>query len=189
MCFCKNVNKRSYRINNLKLQALISRFMMLLFISLTTIASVAVHSEAQLLVSLQEKPVNNNKIALALLDSFEYTFDINGAQIFPNDTVKNTIVRDYRPSVYNISSLQYEILGHTINASDVEIHVEPTRIDDINTRLDFQIYATSAQVTGELLSKSYNNLEITSTYGIYNRVSDEMTIHVPYNAALKVILQ
>ncbi|MFL6381772.1 MAG: hypothetical protein ACJ72S_10845 [Nitrososphaeraceae archaeon] len=155
---------------------------------MTTIASMAVQSEAQLLVGLQEKPVNNN-IAFALLDSFEYTFDISGAQIFPNDTIKNSIVTDYRPSVYNISSLQYEILGHTINASDVQIHVEPTRIDDINTRLDFQIYANSAQVTGELLSKSYNNLEITSTYGIYNRATDNMTIHVPYSAALTIIGQ
>ena len=166
--------------------------MMLLFVSLTTIASMAVQSKAQLSVGLQEKPVNNNNnnnIAFALLDSFEYTFDINGAQIFPNDTIKNTIATDYRPSVYNISSLQYEILGHTINASDVQIHVQPTRIDDINTRLDFQIYANSAQVTGELLSKSYNNLEITSTYGIYNRATDNMTIHVPYSAALTIIGQ
>jgi hypothetical protein len=162
--------------------------MMLLFVSLTTIASMAVQSKAQLLGGLQEMPVyTNSNIAFALLDSFEYTFDISGTQIFPNDTIKNSIVTDYRPSVYNISSLQYEILGHTINASDVQIHVEPTRIDDINTRLDFQIYANSAQVTGELLSKSYNNLEITSTYGIYNRATDNMTIHVPYSAALTII--
>jgi hypothetical protein len=163
--------------------------MMIWVMLLITVTSMVVQSEAQPLLGLGQEPIIHNNIAFALLDSFEYTFDIKGAQIFPNDTVKNTIVAEYKPSVYNISSLHYEIIGHTINASDVQIHVEPTRIDDVNTRLDFQIYADSAQVTGELLSKSYNNLEITSTYGIYNLVTDEMTIHVPYNAALKIILQ
>ncbi|MDQ3836703.1 MAG: hypothetical protein M3270_07195 [Thermoproteota archaeon] len=151
---------------------------------------MAVQSEAQPFLGLEEEPIIiNNNIALAILDSFEYTFDIEGAQIFPNDTVKNAIVAEYKPSVYNISSLHYEIIGHSINASDVQIHVEPTRIDGTNTRLDFQIYANSAQVTGDLLTKSYSNLDITSTYGIYNRVTDKMTIHVPYDAALHMLLQ
>jgi DUF2075 family protein len=80
-------------------------------------------------------------------------------------------------------------MEHTINASDVEIHVDPTRIDDANTRLEFQIYANNAEVTGQLLSKSYNNLEIRSAYGIYNGLTDKMTIHIPYSAAMQHLLQ
>lgn len=166
--------------------------LLLFLIPLTIIGSVADQSEAQQpLLSRQEEQQSNNYnyIALALLDSFEYTFEIDGAEIFPNDTIKNSIVAEYNPSVYNISSLQYEILGHTINASEVQIHVEPTRIDDMTTRLDFQIYANNAQVTGELLNKSYDNLEITSAYGIYNRATHKMTIHMPYNAALHLLAQ
>jgi hypothetical protein len=98
-------------------------------------------------------------------------------------------VTEYNPSVYNIPSLQYKIMEHTINASDVQIHVHPTRIDEANTRLDFQIYANNAQVTGQWLSKSYNNLEIRSAYGLYNRVTDKMTIHIPYSLALQHLLQ
>ena len=161
----------------------------LLVISLTLITSMVAQSEAQPSLSRQEEQPSNNYIALALLDSFVYTFDIDGAEIFPNDTIKNSIVADYNPSVYNISSLQYEIMGHTINASDVQLHVEPTRIDDTTTRLDFQIYANNAQVTGELLNNSYDNLEITSAYGIYNRATDKMTIHMPYYAALALLAQ
>ena len=161
--------------------------MMLLFISLTTIPLVTIQSEAQPLLSRQEKLVDN--IAFFLLDTFEYTFDIDGAQIFPNDTVKHSILTEYNPSVYNIPSLQYKIMEHIINASDVQIHVDPTRIDEANTRLDFQIYANNAEVTGQWLSKSYNNLEIRSAYGIYNRVTDKMTIHIPYSVALQHLLQ
>jgi hypothetical protein len=163
--------------------------MVLLFISLTTIPLVTIQSEAQPLLSRQEKLLDNNNIAFLFLDAFEYTFDIDGAQIFPNDTVKHSIVSEYNPSVYNIPSLQYKIMEHTINASDVQIHVDPTRIDDANTRLEFQIYANNAEVTGQLLSKSYNNLEIRSAYGIYNGLTDKMTIHIPYSAAMQHLLQ
>jgi hypothetical protein len=162
--------------------------MLLLIISLTTIPLVTIQSEAQSSQSEQEKLLDNN-IAFFFLDAFEYTFDIDGAQIFPNDTVKHSIVTEYKPSVYNIPSLQYKIMEHTINASDVQIHVDPTRIDDANTRLEFQIYANNAEVTGQLLSKSYNNLEIRSAYGIYNGLTDKMTIHIPYSAAMQHLLQ
>jgi hypothetical protein len=163
--------------------------MLLLFISLTTIPLVTIQSEAQSSQSEQEKLLDNNNIAFLFLDAFEYTFDIEGAQIFPNDTIKHSIVSEYKPSVYNIPSLQYKIMEHTINASDVQIHVDPTRIDDANTRLEFQIYANNAEVTGQLLSKSYNNLEIRSAYGIYNGLTDKMTIHIPYSAAMQHLLQ
>ena len=111
--------------------------LLLLIISLTTIPLVSTQSEAQPLLSRQEKLSDN--IAFIFLDAFEYTFDIDGAQIFPNDTIKHSIVTEYNPSVYKIPNLQYVIMEHIINASDVQIHVDPTRIVDANTRLDFQI--------------------------------------------------
>ena len=80
-------------------------------------------------------------------------------------------------------------MEHTINASDVEMHVNPTRIDGVGTRLDFQIYANNAAVTGQLLSKSYDNFEIDSAYGTYDRITDKMTIHIPYNVALQHLVK
>jgi hypothetical protein len=64
-----------------------------------------------------------------------------------------------------------------INASDMELHVNPSRIDETTTRLDFQIYANNSEVTGQLLGESYDYLEITSAYGINYRIIDETTIH------------
>jgi hypothetical protein len=168
------------------MQALFSATL-LLIISLTTIPFVTIQSEAQPLFNRQEKLLNNN-IAFFLLDAFEYSFDIEGTQIFPNDTIKHSIVTQYNPSVYNISSLQYNIMDHIINASDVQIHVNPTRINEANTRLDFQIYANNAEVTGQWLSKTFNNLEIRSAYATYNLVTDKMTIHIPYDVALRHLL-
>jgi hypothetical protein len=98
-------------------------------------------------------------------------------------------VTEYNSSVYNIPSLQYVIMEHMINASHVEIHVDPTRIDEANTRLDFQIYAKNAEVTGQTLNKSYNDFEIKSAYGTCNQITDKMTIHIPYSAAIQQLLQ
>jgi hypothetical protein len=172
---------------NSELLALFLPILLLLSILLTTIPLVTHQSEAQPLISREEKLLDN--IAFFFLDAFEYTFDIDGLQIFPNDTIKHSIVTEYHPSVYNIPSLQYKIMDHTINASNIQIDVNPTRIDESNTRLDLQIYADNAEVTGQWLNKSFNNLEIRSAYGIYNRLTDKMTIHIPYSVALQHLVQ
>ena len=181
------INKKFKTYVSSQLQSLF--FAMLIpIILLTEIPPGSIQAEAQQpLRSLQEKLPDN--IAVLFLDAFEYTFDIDGEQIFPNDTVKHSIVTEYNPSVYNIPTLHYTIMEHTINASDIEMNVVPTRIDEANTRLDFQIFSNYAEVTGQLLRKSYNDLQITSAYGIYDRNTDKMTVHVPYSVALQHLVQ
>ncbi|HEU4445608.1 MAG TPA: hypothetical protein VFR94_13125 [Nitrososphaeraceae archaeon] len=44
-------------------------------------------------------------------------------------------------------------MDHTINALDVQIHVQPAILDDRRTRLDIQIYAAAADVTGQWMRK------------------------------------
>jgi hypothetical protein len=65
-------------------------------------------------------------------------FDIYGAQISPNDQLKYSILTDHNQSVYNISHLDFAIMCHTINASDVQIHVQPAILDETKIRLDIQ---------------------------------------------------
>jgi hypothetical protein len=148
---------------------------------------VSLRAEGQL-PPYREKSMLDNAIFF-LLDEAEYTFDIDGTQIFPNDQLKHSILTEHNQSVYNISHLSFVIMDHNINASDVEIHVQPTILDDSKTRLDIQIYAATADVTGQWMSKSYNNLEIRSLYGIYDRTNDKMVIHVPYSTVFPLLLQ
>lgn len=140
---------------------------------------VSLSAEGQL-SPYREKSMLDNTIFF-LLDEVEYTFDIYGAQIFPNDQLKYSILTEHNQSIYNISHLSFAIMDHTINASNVQIHVQPASLDDTKTRLDIQIYAATANVTGQWMSKSYNNLEIRSLYGIYDRTTDKMAVHVPYS--------
>ena len=126
-----------------------------------------------------------------LVKNFEYTFDIEGKQIFPTNTIKQDIVSEYKSSEYNIDYLDYELLGFKIRASDIKIHVDPKKIDDTETRVDIPILlAKDIKVrNGGLVNLSYDAVDLGSVYGIYNKATDKMTVHVPLGIAAKYIKQ
>ena len=171
----------------LELRVTPTTMLLLSILFMMAINPVSLRAQGQL-SPYREKSMLDNTIFF-LLDEVEYTFDIYGAQIFPNDQLKYSILTEHNQSVYNIPHLSFAIMKHTINASNVQIHVRPAMLDDTKTRLDIQIYAASADVTGQWISKSYNNLEIRSLYGIYDKTSDKMVIHVPYSTVFPLLLQ
>src|SRR5919112_4319350 len=124
-----------------------------------------------------------------LIKNFEYTFDLDGSQIFPNDDIKQDIISEYKSSNYNIDDLNYELLGFKIMASDIEILVDPKRIDDTKTRIDIPLLlAKDIKVSnGGLINLSYNEVELGSVYGIYDKATDKMSVHVPIAIAAKYI--
>jgi hypothetical protein len=123
------------------------------------------------------------------IKNFEYTFDLDGSQIFPNNDIKQEIVSKYKSSNYNIDDLNYELLGFKIIASDIEIFVDPKRIDDTKTRIDIPLLlAKDIKVSnGELINLSYNEVDLRSVYGIYDKDTDKMSVHVPIDIAAKYI--
>lgn len=124
-----------------------------------------------------------------LIKNFEYTFDLDGSQIFPNNDIKQDIVSEYKSSNYNIDDLNYELLGFKIIASDIRIHVNPNRIDDTKTRIDIPLLlAKDIKVSnGGVINLSYNEVELESVYGIYDRTTDIMSVHVPIAIAARYI--
>lgn len=121
--------------------------------------------------------------------NFEYTFDLDGSQIFPNNDIKQEIVSEYKSSNYNIDDLNYKLLGFKIIASDIQIFVDPKRIDDTKTRIDIPLLlAKDIKVSnGELINLSYNEVDLRSVYGIYDKATDKMSVHVPIAIAAKYI--
>jgi hypothetical protein len=125
----------------------------------------------------------------SLIKNFEYTFDLEGSQIFPNSNIKQDIVSKFRSSDYNIDDLNYELLGFRIIASDIKIHVDPKKIDDTKTRVDIPLLlAKEVKVSnGALINLSYNKVDLGSVYGVYDRAIDKMTVHVPISIAARYI--
>src|SRR5918992_2661459 len=124
-----------------------------------------------------------------LIKNFEYTFDLDGSQLFPNNDIKQDIISEYKSSNYNIDDLNYELLGFKIIASDIKILVDPKRIDDTKTRIDIPLLlAKDIQVSKDgLINLSYNDVELGSVYGIYDKATDKMSVHVPIAIAAKYI--
>src|SRR6187200_3273807 len=119
---------------------------------------------------------------------FEYTVDLDGKQIFPNDTIKQDIITSYKSSDYNISSLKYRLLGFDITASDVKIHVNPSKIDTIRTKIDFPLlFARDVSVTNGLINLKYGEINLGSIYGIYDKNTDKITMHIPISIALRYL--
>jgi hypothetical protein len=169
------------------MQVTLTTMLLLYVLFMMTTSHVLIRAEGQLSSYIEKRMLDN--IIFFLLDEFEYTFDIYGAQIFPGDKLKHEILTQENQSVYNVSHLSFEIMDHTINASDVQIHVQPTILDDTKTRLDIQIYAATGDVTGQWMSKSYDRIEIKSLYGIYDRTTDKMIVHVPYNTVFFLLIR
>ena len=122
------------------------------------------------------------------MKKFEYTVDLEGKQIFPNDKIKQDIISKYKPAEYNITNLNYELLGFRIIASNIKIHVDPTKIDYAKTRVNIPLmHAKNVKVSNGPINLSYNEIDLGSIYGIYDKNTDKMTVHIPISIALKYI--
>jgi hypothetical protein len=118
----------------------------------------------------------------------EYTVSLDGKQIFPNSTLKQNIVDKYQSSTYDIRDLKYNILGFNITAHDIKIHVNPSRIDTTKTRVDMPLMlARNVTVTNGVINLNYNQVNLGSIYGIYDKTTDKMMVHIPLVVASKYL--
>ena len=122
--------------------------------------------------------------------NFEFTVDLNANQIFPNEEIKQDIVSEYKPSRYNITNLNYELLGFKIIASNIQIQLHPQKIDITKTRIDIPLMlAKNVKVSNGLINLAFKQIDLGSIYAIYDRNSDKMTAHVPINIAYRNLQQ
>jgi hypothetical protein len=118
----------------------------------------------------------------------EYTVSLDGKQIFPNSTLKQNIVDKYQTSTYNIRDLKYNILGFNITAHDIKIHVNPSRIDTTKTRVDMPLMlARNVTVTNGVINLKYNQIDLGSIYGIFDKTTNKMMVHIPLVVASKYL--
>ena len=118
----------------------------------------------------------------------EYTVNLEGNQIFPNDTLKENIVDKYQPSTYNIKDLKYNLLGFNVAAHNIKIHVNPSIIDANKTRIDIPLMlASNVTVTDGIINLNYGQVDLGSIYGIYDKPTDKMIVHIPFAVVSKYL--
>ena len=124
------------------------------------------------------------------LGNFEFTVDLDANQIFPNEKIKQDIVSKYKSAEYNIANLKHELIGFKIIASDIKIHVNPTRIDQTQTKIDIPLMlAKNVKVSNGIINLNFNEIDLGSIYALYNRNTDKMTVHVPMDVAYRYLQQ
>jgi hypothetical protein len=131
-----------------------------------------------------------NKI-INLTKSVEYTIDINADQIFPNDTIKNSVLNKNEPMEYSIPILKYNLLGFDIFATDIKVRTESSMIEEESRdklRIEFPIMqARNVNVNNEIFDLNYENIDLSSTYTIYDSELDKFTIHIPLYVAARYL--
>ena len=124
------------------------------------------------------------------LGNFEFTIDLDANQIFPNEKIKQDIVSKYESAEYNIANLKHELIGFKIIASDIKIHVNPTRIDQTQTKIDIPLMlAKNVKVSNGIINLDFNEIDLGSIYALYDRNTDKMTAHVPMDVAYRYLQQ
>jgi hypothetical protein len=131
-----------------------------------------------------------NKI-IDLTKSVEYTIDIKANQIFPNDTIKNSILNKNQPMEFLIPILEYKLLGFDIFATDIKVRAESKKIHEDNKnklRIEFPIMqAKNVNVNNKIFDLNYENIDLSSTYTIYDSELDKFTIHIPVYVATRYL--
>lgn len=129
------------------------------------------------------------QFAAHFLDIFDYKMDVDAKELFPTQEVKNDVLVALNSRQYSLAGIEREIAGFAIAASEVKIQVQPAKIDGTSTRLSVDIQGRDVRVGSDFLNKTYENLDVDAVYGIYNSVTDKVTIHVPFATALSLMVK
>lgn len=126
---------------------------------------------------------------------FEHQVEIDANQIFANETLKREIINKSGSFEFTIPSLNYSLLGFNISASDVKVNANAKQVMDDSggqsnkTRIDFPVMlARSVNVSNEMISQKYENVDLSSIYAFYDPETDKFTFHVPYEIAARYLL-
>ena len=173
----------------MKIKILISLFVLIIIVTNNTFFVYGQNSNN---INIFENIFKNvkNKI-IDITKSVEYTLDINADQIFPNDTIKNSVLNKNEPMEYLIPILEYNLLGFDIFATDIKVRTESSMIDEESKdklRIEFPIMqAKNVNVNNEIFDLNYENIDLSSTYAIYDSELDKFTIHIPVYVAARYL--
>lgn len=125
--------------------------------------------------------------AASFLDFFDYKFDVAASQLFPSKQVEKDVISG-RSSDFSIAKVDHNVMGFAISASEVQIHVQPSKIDSGETRLGMDMYGKNVAIDSGYLHKRYPSLHLDGIYGVYNAQTDRIAVHVPLSTALSLLL-
>ena len=126
-----------------------------------------------------------------ITSSLEYIIEINANDIFPNDTIKNKVLKQNQQVEYLIPVLEYYLLGFEIFATDIKVKTESKNNHENDKNkliIEFPIMqAKNVEVKNQIFDLNYDNIDLSSNYAIYDSELDKFTIHIPLYVASRYL--
>jgi hypothetical protein len=180
----------------------------LLLLSLLLLLVVATSDHTQLLTAYapvdfsildSDNGMHTQVIADTIFDiftkAFEHSIEIDADQIFPNETLKHEIISKPGSFEFTMPSLEYNLLGFNISAADIEVVANAKQITDDTdqrqkTRIDFPVMlARNVNVTNGITNQNFKDVDLSSTYAIYDPTMDKFKFQVPFDIAASYLLK
>ncbi len=125
----------------------------------------------------------------------EHSIEIDSDQIFPNETLKQEIISKSGPLEFSIPTLEYNLLGFNISATDIRVVGNAKKISDDTdqsqkTRIDFPVMlAKNVNVNNEVTNQKFKDVDLSSIYAIYDPKTDKFNFHIPFDIAARYLLK
>ena len=133
--------------------------------------------------------------SLNLANPFEQTVEIDADQIFPNETLKHEIIGTSKPLEFSMPTLEYNLLGFNISATDIKVIANAKKISDDTdqnqkTRIDFPVMlAKNVNVNNEATNQNFKDVDLSSVYAIYDPMTDKFNFHIPFDIAARYLFK
>jgi hypothetical protein len=137
--------------------------------------------------------------AASIFDIFtkplEHSIEIDADQIFPNETLKHEIISKPGPLEFSMPTLEYNLLGFNISATDIRVVANAKNISNDSdqnqkTRIDFPVMlAKNVNVNNEATNQNFKDVDLSSVYAIYDPMTDKFNFHVPFDIAARYLLK
>ncbi|MFZ0553991.1 MAG: hypothetical protein WAM26_01745 [Nitrososphaeraceae archaeon] len=160
---------------------------------------VAAYAQVDFSILDSDNGMHSQVIAGIIFDiftrAFEHSIEIDADQIFPNETFKHEIISKPGSFEFTMPSLNYNLLGFNISATDIEVVANAKQITDDTdqkqkTRIDFPVMlARNVNVTNGITNQNFNDVDLSSTYAIYDPTTDKFKFQVPFEIAARYLLK
>lgn len=118
------------------------------------------------------------------LDVFEYKVELDADEIMTEQT--RAELAKNKPRDVFIDKIERKITGFSVSATDVKIHMEPSRMDADRTRIDIDVEGKNVAVESSYFNKKFSRLDVDTIYGVYNAKTDKVTVHIPFATAFSL---
>lgn len=118
------------------------------------------------------------------LDVFEYKVELDADELMSRQA-KDELAKN-QPRDISLDRIERKVMGFSVSATDVKIHMTPSRMDADRIRIDIDIEGKNVAVESSYFNKKFTKLDVDTIYGVYNARTDRVTVHIPFATAFSL---